>query len=103
MSNIVEVTELDELWDILKDNSVVVVDFQAPAWCIPCRRFAPHFESAASQSDAVFVTVDVDIAPWAMTDLGIQSVPTVKLYRDGEFVGNLQSRTAVALLNEIRE
>lgn len=92
---------MDELKSAIATNSVVVVDFQALSWCVPCRRFAPHFEAAAEVYDATFVTCDIDKVPDAVVEYGIQSVPTVKLYRDGEFVGNLQSRTSIRLLGEI--
>jgi thioredoxin-like negative regulator of GroEL len=80
----------------------VVVDFTAPAWCRPCQQFSPHFDAASEKSeDTAFVAVDVDKAPWAMVEYGVQGVPTVMLYRDGHYVKNLQERTAVKLLSEI--
>lgn len=111
MSDIVDIVNAVDLESTIATNDVVVVDFQAPVWCIPCQRFAPHFDAAAQyaalRSDLLgrttFVTVDVDLAPWAMVDFGVQAVPTVKLFAFGDFVGNLQSRTAVKLLNEITD
>lgn len=97
---------------LLSDSDYVVVDFTAPSWCRPCQQFAPHFEkaaqSASSQSNmlgrATFVAVDVDKAPWAMTDYGVRGVPTVKLisrlHTPLEPV-DLKSRTAPLLLKEI--
>jgi thioredoxin-like negative regulator of GroEL len=78
-----------------------VVDFTAPSWCRPCQQFAPHFDKAAETSDATFIAVDVDKAPWAMQDFGVRGVPTVARFQNGERVDDLKARTVVALLNEI--
>lgn len=93
MSEVIEVVERDELNDLLDTEDFVIVKFTAPAWCVPCQQFAPHFESAARsakhRSDmlgrATFVTVDIDKADWAMVDYGIKSVPTVKVFLFGEY------------------
>jgi hypothetical protein len=37
-----------------------------------------------------------------MVRFGVQGVPTVMLYRDGEYVKNLQERTVIKLLAEIQ-
>lgn len=105
MSDVVWVEDASEFQRILDSNQEVVVDFSAPAWCIPCQRFAPHFDAASTKSDAKFVAVDVDKAEWAMVDYGVRGVPTVKLFRNGQFVTDLakspQDRTVIKLLNEI--
>jgi thioredoxin 1 len=87
--------------EILADNTQVVVDFTAPAWCVPCQRFAPHFEKASDMHPAKFVAVDVDKAPWAMARYGVQSVPTVKMFKDEEFVEDVTARTAIKLLSDV--
>ena len=91
-------------------NDAVVIDFTAPSWCVPCQRFAPHYDKAAQsasiQSNMLgrtkFVAVDVDKAPWAVVKLGVQGVPTVMLYERGEYKKNLQERTVIKLLAEIQ-
>jgi thiol-disulfide isomerase/thioredoxin len=102
LSEVEWVEDKDDLLVILASHQDVVVDFTAPSWCIPCQRFAPHYETAAGKSDAKFVAVDVDKAPWAMLDYGVQGVPTVMLFRDGKFAKNLQERTVIKLLTEIQ-
>ena len=70
----------------------VVVDFWA-AWCGPCRMLAPALESeVAKREDRVeLVKVDVDAEQELAARYGIQSIPTVAVFRDGEpvtgFVG----------------
>lgn len=102
MSEVVLTDSREEFENIVSSNDRVVVDFTAPARCVPCQRFAPHFDKAAENSDGiVFVAVDVDKAPWAMTDYGVQSVPTVALFENGERTRDIKSRTVVPLLQEI--
>lgn len=98
MTSVIEVDNATELQNLIETNQTTVINFGAKSWCVPCQRFAPHFEKAAEKSDATFVAVDIDKAPWAVVRFGIQGVPTVKLYRDGEFVDDLNARTVVALL-----
>lgn len=103
MSEVIWVESRSEFLDLLNTNDSVVVDFTAPAWCRPCQQFAPHFDSAAEKSDATFVAVDVDKAEWAMVDYGVRGVPTVKLFRSGEFVKDLSGRTVIKLLAEVSD
>ena len=107
MTDVIWVETDQDFDDILNGAENVVVDFTAPGWCRPCQQFAPHFERAASSladsgDDTVFVAVDVDKAPWAMQEYGVQSVPTVKRFVNGEYVSDLKGRTVVALLNELK-
>lgn len=102
MSNVLEVNDHDKFQSIIDSGETVVVDFAAPAWCAPCRGFAPHFDKASEQlNDVVFVAVDIDKAAWAMEEYGVQSVPTVMLFRDGQYEKNLQERTVLKLVPEI--
>jgi thiol:disulfide interchange protein len=53
---------LGEFKNVLRDagSKLVVVDFTA-TWCGPCQRIKPAFKSiAASNTDCVFIAVDVD-------------------------------------------
>lgn len=101
MSKVLWVEDQNELEEIIAENYKVVVDFTAPAWCRPCQQFASHFETAAEKSDAVFVAVDVDKAPWAGVEYGVQSVPTVMLFDTGMYEKHLLERSVVRLLGEI--
>lgn len=80
-----------------------MVKFTAPAWCVPCQRFAPVYKTTAEydKTDTTFLSVDVDNAPWAMADYGVQGVPTVVLFENGERVRDLKERTAIKFMSEL--
>ena len=70
----------------------VVVDFWA-AWCGPCRMLGPTIESEVAKREGKIqlAKVDVDAEQMLAAQYGIQSIPTVAVFRDGKpvtgFVG----------------
>jgi thioredoxin len=62
---------------------LTVIDFWA-SWCGPCRAMAPQFEKAAGlRPQYRFAKVDVDGEPGLASALGIRSIPTLMVVRDG--------------------
>ena len=75
---------------ILKADQPVLVDFWAP-WCTYCRRIAPTFDKIAEQQEdkLVFAKVNVDEAPEIAEKYGIDTIPTLLLFKNGEVAGTI--------------
>ncbi len=72
--------------EVLEANVPVLVDFYAD-WCGPCRMLAPMLEDVARESpDAKIVKVNVDHSPRLAARYGVNSIPTLLVFRDGQIV-----------------
>jgi thioredoxin len=84
----------------------IVVDFWA-AWCGPCRALGPAIESEVEKRDSkvALAKVDVDAEQTLAARYGIQSIPTVAVFRDGEpvtgFIGAHPASAIGSFLYEV--
>ena len=77
------ISTIAELEEEIK-NGVVLVDFFA-TWCGPCRMLSPILEEVAKENPFLTVLkVDVDEATQLAATFGIQSIPTLILFKGGQ-------------------
>jgi len=71
--------------EVLKATSPVVVDFWAE-WCGPCRMIAPALEEIAGAlgGKVKIVKLNVYENPQTAAKYGIQSIPTLMIFKNGQ-------------------
>ena len=83
--NTIAVTDATFETSVLKSDKPVLVDFWA-TWCGPCKAMAPMLEELAGEhaGDLTIAKIDVDANAETTQRYGIQSVPTMIVFKGGE-------------------
>lgn len=86
----VEVTDRTFRNEVLSFRGPVLVDCWAP-WCGPCRMVAPVLDQMASEyaGRVKIAKLNVDENPTTSSQYGIQSIPTMLLFKNGQPVNRL--------------
>ncbi len=73
--------------EVLQADKLVLVDFWA-VWCGPCKIIKPHLEALATEytGQIKVVALDTDKNPAISKKYGIQFLPTVLFFKNGEIV-----------------
>ena len=73
--------------DVIAGDQLVLVDFFA-TWCQPCKMMHPVLEQVKDVlgERLRIIKVDIDRHPQTATQLQVQSVPTLMLWRRGELL-----------------
>ncbi len=82
---LLEINENNYEAEVLKHSGTVLVDFWAP-WCGPCRMQTPILEKLASDGavSAKIAKLNTDESPSLAQKLGISSIPTLIIFKDGK-------------------
>jgi thioredoxin 1 len=87
MSKAVTVSDATFTDEVINSETPVLVDFWA-AWCGPCRVVGPILDEISIEQDGKLkiAKVNIDENQAIAQQLGISSIPTMVLYKNGEMV-----------------
>jgi thioredoxin 1 len=90
-ANVHEFTDDNFNSEVLEAGEPVLVDFWAP-WCGPCRKLAPMIDELASEYVGVakIGKVNIDDNQQSAMEYGIEAIPTILIFRNGQPVQKFQ-------------
>jgi thioredoxin 1 len=95
MVQMIESTAVQQITDadfdqVVNSGKPVLVDFWAP-WCGPCRLIGPIVEQLAPSYEgrAIIGKLNVDENPEVAQKLGVVSIPTLMMFKNGKLVDRM--------------
>ncbi len=105
----IEVTDASFAKEVLQSSLPVLLDCWAP-WCGPCRMMVPVMEELATALTGTIkvAKLNVDENPQTAARFGIQSIPTLLLFRNGEILDQMigtapRAKIEAAVRRRLRE
>ncbi len=85
MSNAIDITDATFENEVLKNESITVVDFWAP-WCGPCRKMGPVLDEIAGEFEGkIKVTkINTDENLKTAKEYQISGLPSIVIFKNGE-------------------
>lgn len=81
---IIHVNSNNFMEEVLESDKTVIVDFFAN-WCGPCQMIAPVLEEIAKEDANIDIAkIDVDESPELAIKYGINSIPALLVFKNGE-------------------
>jgi thioredoxin 1 len=76
----------EELKEKIQNKETMMVDFYA-TWCIPCGRLIEELNDIDTEVPVYKINVEDDVE--FSKSLGIRSVPTVKIFKEGQPISTM--------------
>jgi len=97
-----ELTEANFDEVVVNSDIPVIVDFWAP-WCGPCKMFAPTFENISTEFPlkALFTKVNTENEQNLGARVGIRSIPTLIIFKEGKEVHRVSGALDAASLKTL--
>ena len=88
MTAVITLTSENFEEQVLKSKQAVLVDFYAD-WCVPCKMMAPVVEAVAERYAGQLITgkMNLDENLDLAERYGVQSIPTLIVFKDGKETG----------------
>ena len=85
--------------EVLASETPVLVDFWAQ-WCPYCRRIAPAFGKVGEQYADTLIAgkINYDEEPQLIQRFGIDTIPTLMLFKNGEVLGSVVAPASKAAI-----